>query len=310
MPKDVKVYTVDIRRRQAEDIFRRYRFKAVVHLGLMVSRRKRASVRHGVNVVGTQTLLSLCERYQIPKAVILSSANVYGPRPGNPQFLKEDTPLLGSESFYALRDLVSVDLAAQSFFWKHPEVETVILRPVHIVGRLENSVSRYLRQPVIPTVLGFDPMVQVIHEEDLVQGIHRALLPGLRGVFNLAGPGTVPLRTLLDLAGKKTFPVPGVALRAGMRLAWRMRFGAFTPPEIARIQFVSTVDDTLSREVLRFRPEHSLEETLDYLRELRLASPGPGNVLPRPRKRVDRNEGGYRFPQELDSSGSDPADIP
>ena len=224
--------------------------------------------------MGTQTLLSLCERYQIPKAVILSSANVYGPRPGNPQFLKEDTPLLGSESFYALRDPVSVDLAAQSFFWKHPEVETVILRPVHIVGRLENSVSRYLRQPIVPTVLGFDPMVQVIHEEDLVQGIHRALLPGLRGVFNLAGPGTVPLRTLLELAGKKTFPVPGAALRAGMRLAWRMRLGAFTPPEIARIQFVSTVDDTLSREVLRFRPEYSLEETLDYLSGTPTREPG------------------------------------
>ena len=214
MPKDVKVYQVDIRRRQAEDIFRRYRFKAVVHLGLLVSRRERASVRHGVNVVGTQTLLSLCERYQIPKAVILSSANVYGPRPGNPQFLKEDTPLLGSRSL-CLRDLVSVDLAAQSFFWKHPEVETVILRPVHIVGRLENSVSRYLRQPIVPTVLGFDPLVQVIHEEDLVQGIHRARLPGRRGGVNLAGPGPVPLRTLLELAGKRRSLFPALPFEPG-----------------------------------------------------------------------------------------------
>ncbi|MBC8187240.1 MAG: NAD-dependent epimerase/dehydratase family protein [Proteobacteria bacterium] len=191
-PKDVTTYQVDLRRRQAEDIFRRHRIKAVIHLGLLQSRRQRSSVRHSINVVGTQMLLSYCERYNIPKAIIVSSANVYGPRPGNPQFLKEDTPLLGSESYYALRDLVSVDMVGQSFFWKHPEVETVILRPVHIVGRLENSPSNYLRQQVVPTIMGFDPMVQLIHEEDVVQGIHRALLPGIRGVFNLAGPGTVP----------------------------------------------------------------------------------------------------------------------
>ena len=71
-----------------------------------------------------------------------------------------------------------------------------------------------------------------------------------------------------------------------------------SPHRSCRDSVVSTVDDTLSREVLRFRPEYSLEETLDYLRELRLASPGHGNVLPTPRKRVDRNAGGYRFPRD------------
>jgi len=284
-PKDVITYKVDLRRRQAEDIFRRHRIKAVIHLGILHSRRQRSAIRHSINVVGTQMLLSYCERYNIPKAVILSSANVYGPRPGNPQFLKEDTPLLGSESYYALRDLVSVDMVSQSFFWKHPEVETVILRPVHIVGRLDNSPSNYLRQSIIPTVMGFDPMMQLIHEEDVVQGIHRALIPGLRGVFNLSGPGTAPLRQVLKVAGKTALPVPLPIMNAGLRLAWRMRLSSYTPPEIQRLRYICTVDDSLARDVLRFDPKYSLEETLEYLSELRLASPGSENVIPEVRRR-------------------------
>ena len=287
-PKDVITYHLDLRRRQAEDIFRRHRIKAVIHLGLLRSRRKDSAIRHSVNVVGTQMLLSYCERYHIPKAVILSSADVYGPRPGNPQFLTEDTPLLGSESFYALRDLVSVDMVAQSFFWKHPEVETVILRPVHIVGRIENSASNYLRQSLVPTLMGFDPMVQLIHEEDLIQAIHRSLVPGIRGVFNLAGPGTAPLRQVLKVAGKRALPVPGIMMKAGLRLAWRMRLSSYTPPEMERLRYISTVDDSLARDVLRFDPKYSLEDTLEYLRELQLASPGNENVLPRVGRRNKR----------------------
>ena len=82
-----------------------------------------------------------------PKLVVLSSANVYGPRPDNPQFLTEDAPLLGGARFSEIRDLVEVDMLAQSFFWKHPETETVILRPVHILGTVQ---QRAVQLPAPP----------------------------------------------------------------------------------------------------------------------------------------------------------------
>ena len=80
-------------------------------------------------------------------------------------------------------------MLAQGFFWKHPETETVILRPVHIVGRVHNAPSNFLRLPTIPTLLGFDPMVQVIHEEDVVRAIGRALRPRAARHLQRRGPG-------------------------------------------------------------------------------------------------------------------------
>src|SRR5438270_80592 len=84
-------------------------------------------------------------------------------------------------------------LLASSFFWKQQSCETVILRPVHILGGVRNAPSNYLRLPWVPTLLGFDPMVQAIHELDVVEAIVCALTTGVRGIFNVVGPGEVPL---------------------------------------------------------------------------------------------------------------------
>ena len=104
-------------------------------------------------------------------------------------------------------------MLAQSFFWKRPETETVILRPVHILGTVRNAPSNYLRLPVVPTLLGFDPMVQVIHEEDTVRALELALRPGVRGIFNLAGPAPAPLSRIIGVLGRAALPIPHTLAR-------------------------------------------------------------------------------------------------
>src|SRR5437879_5564684 len=79
--------------------------------------------------------------------------------------------LMASQEFPAIRDLIEVDMMASSFFWKTPSIETVILRPVHILGSVHNAPSNFLRLKYVPTLLGFDPMIQVIHELDVVEAI-------------------------------------------------------------------------------------------------------------------------------------------
>ena len=174
-PKDIAHHKIDIRRKKTQDIFRQERLAAVVHLGIMHDPRVSQMEHHTWNVVGFQRLLEYVAQYDVPKLIVLSSANVYGPRPDNPQFLTEDAPLLGGAAFSEIRDLIEVDMLAQSFFWKRPETDTVILRPAHILGSVRNAPSNYLRLGAIPTLLGFDPMMQVIHQEDVVSAIVQAL---------------------------------------------------------------------------------------------------------------------------------------
>ncbi len=257
-PKDVTHYQIDSRSKKTKDVFRIEAPVAVVHLGVMHDPRTSEAEHHTWNVAGFQRLLEYTDQFSVPKLVVLSSANVYGPRPDNPQFLDENAPLLGAATFSSIRDLVDVDMLAQSFVWKRPATETVILRPTHILGAVNNAPSNYLRQSVVPTLLGYDPMVQVIHADDVVGAIVHALRKPARGVFNLAGPPPVPVSRLIELAGKSRLPVPHAVFKAGLKRLWNLRATSFPAPELDFIMYVCMVDDTRAKRELGFRAAHDL----------------------------------------------------
>jgi UDP-glucose 4-epimerase len=267
-PKDIQHHKFDIRRKKTQDVFRNQRLAAVVHLGIMHDPRVSQAEHHSWNVAGFQRLLEFCAQYDVPKLVVLSSANVYGPRPDNPQFLSEDAPLLGGAAFSEIRDLIEVDMLAQSFFWKRPETETVILRPVHILGGVRNAPSNYLRLKAIPTLLGFDPMVQVIHQDDVVGAITQALRPGVRGIFNVAGPAPLPLSRLIGHTGRPRLTIPHFLATGIIQNLWRYRVTSFPAPELDHIRYVCMVDDRRARDVLGYQPAHDIAETVRAVDDL------------------------------------------
>ena len=267
-PKDIQHHKFDIRRKKTQDVFRNQRLAAVVHLGIMHDPRVSQAEHHTWNVAGFQRLLEFCAQYDVPKLVVLSSANVYGPRPDNPQFLSEDAPLLGGAAFSEIRDLIEVDMLAQSFFWKRPETETVILRPVHILGGVRNAPSNYLRLKAIPTLLGFDPMVQVIHQDDVVSAITQALRPGVRGIFNVAGPAPLPLSRLIGHTGRPRITIPHFLATGIIQSLWRYRVTSFPAPELDHIRYVCMVDDRRARDLLGYQPGHDIVETVRAVDDL------------------------------------------
>jgi len=266
-PKDIRVYRLDIRRKRCENLFRRHHVDAVIHLNIMHDFRRPQPELHAFNVLGTQRLLEYAVRHGVRKFVFLSTANVYGARPDNPQYLTEESLLLAGEGFSEMRSLVSADMLVTSFFWKTPEVETVILRPAHILGTATNGPSAYLSLPRIPTVLGFDPMIQVIHESEVVRAIVAAVEPGRRGIYNVAGPPATPLSSLVRYLGKRTVPLPYPLLRALAQQAWQMGVAHVPPPELDFLRFPCLVDDARARRELTFVPKLSLPHTLDLLRK-------------------------------------------
>jgi UDP-glucose 4-epimerase len=261
-PKDVRHEQVDIRRKKLKDIFRAEPIEAVVHLGVMHDPRASQSEHHSWNVAGFQKLLEYVAQFDVPKLVVLSSANVYGPQPENAQFLTEDAPLLGGARFGDIRDLIEVDMLAQGFFWRHPRTETVILRPVHILGTVHNAASNFLRLPTIPTLLGFDPMIQVIHESDVVRAVRCALAQGKRGIYNVAGPDPLPLSHAIRLLGRPSLPVPYSLSKALLERLWSFRLTTFPAPELDHIRYVCMVDDRRARAVLGYAPALSVEDTV------------------------------------------------
>lgn len=262
-PKDVDHHEVDLRKARVEEAFRHGRPDALIHMGIMHDPRESFTEAHSFNVLGTHRILDLCVRHGVKKVVVLSSANVYGPSPENSNFLPEETPLMGADRFSDVRDLVELDMYAQSFMWRHPEMETVIIRPVNIVGpTVRNAPSNYLRLETPVTVMGFDPMVQLIHEEDVARAMVLALRPGVRGVFNVTGPGEVPLSAALRELGRKPIPVPHFLVRPLVRRLFEARLTSFPPDEIDHIQYLCVVDGSRAARDLGWAPRYSMRETI------------------------------------------------
>lgn len=266
-PKDIEHHLVDLRSKQARDIFRAGDVDALIHLGVMHDPRARPAELYSWNITGTTKLLEYCQAYRVPKVVLVSSSDVYGPRPDNPQFLTEDAPLLAAQRFPQMRDLVEVDHLVSTFLWRAREIETVILRPVHILGAVHNAPSNYLRIARPPVLLGFDPMVQLIHVEDVADAIALALAPGRRGIYNLVGPGEVPLSVVLRELGREPLPIPHPVARPLLSLAFRLGLSSFPVAELDFIRYVCMVDGRRAAAELGFRPGRTLRETLHAVAE-------------------------------------------
>jgi len=262
-PKDLEVHNLDIRKRKLEDLFRRGDIRAMIHMAIIHDPRLPQHEHHSFNVLGTKALLEYAGRYGVRKVVVLSSATVYGPQPGNDNFLTEESPLLGSQRFPNIRDLVEVDMYAQQYMWKSPNIDTVILRPVHVVGpSVRNAPSTYLRLLRPWTLAGFDPMVQLIHEEDTARALALSLRPGVRGVYNVCGPGELPLSAVLRELGRSPIPVPHMFARPLLDKLFQYRLAGFPSAELDHLQFLCTVDGTRAERDLGYRPAHTLRETI------------------------------------------------
>jgi len=267
-PGDIEHHQLDIRSHKAREVFR-HGIAAVVHLGVMHDPHESSEEHHDFNVVGLQKVLEYVDVYKVPKLLLLSSANVYGPRPDNPQLIREDAPLLGAGPFSDIRDLVELDMLVNAFFWRCPSTETVILRPAHILGTVKNAPSNYLRLDVVPTLLGFDPMMQVVHQRDVLQAIDLALSPGVRGIFNIGGPEPMALSKAISLLGRRAMAVPHSLAKAAVKNLFRVRLTKFPAPELDFIRYVCMVDDTKARTELGYAPAHNLEATLRAVDEER-----------------------------------------
>lgn len=262
-PKDVELFQLDLRKKKAEDVFRIHEVKAVIHMGIMHDPRMSSEEHHSFNVVGTTRVLDAVAKYGVKKVVVLSSANVYGPSPDNSNFLSEDAPLMAASRFSGVRDLIEVDMLAHGFFWRHPDIETVILRPVHIVGpTIRNAPSNYLRLRYPWVLAGFDPMLQLIHQEDAARAMVEALKPGLRGVYNVVGPGEVPLSAVLRELGRTPIPVPHPIARPLLATLFRYRLANFPPPELDHIQFLCMVDGSRWTQDVGWVPQHSMKDSI------------------------------------------------
>jgi UDP-glucose 4-epimerase len=186
---------------------------------------------HENNVTGTTNVLAACSGAGNPvrKLVFKSGAHYYGAEREDPSFFTEDMERAQPPRTPIERDVVDADGAVRDFAAKNQHVTVTVLRFADGVGSsLRTSLSHLLGLPAIPAILGFDPRLQFIHEDDLAACLEHAVRHDIPGVYNAAADGVLVLSEIADLLGKPLAPVlppwgtgfaAGVLRRARVRVA-------------------------------------------------------------------------------------------
>jgi len=195
------------------EILTRERAEAVVHAAFRTSPTPDLEMDHELETIGSLHVMNACAAAKVKRLVVASSSMLYGPRPDNPNFLTEAHPLRGHPDAHTVEDRVEMEGLLAEWRDRHSDTEVTVLRPCWIMGPTYwDHVTRFFSLPVIPMLLGYDPLMQFIHEEDCLRAFERATLNPIPGVFNVVARGVLPLSTIVRLAGKRILPLPAPVL--------------------------------------------------------------------------------------------------
>ncbi|MDQ6751745.1 MAG: NAD-dependent epimerase/dehydratase family protein [Actinomycetota bacterium] len=165
---------------------------------------------HENNVIGTMNILTACtgEDSPVRKVVFKSSAHYYGCERDDPAFFTEEMERPHPPQTPIERDIVEAEGAVHEFSRRNPDLTVTVVRFANALGAgVKTSHNRLFALPAVPTILGFDPRYQFIHEDDIVGVLEFVVRNELPGVFNGAADGVLVLSEVVALLDKLMVPV-------------------------------------------------------------------------------------------------------
>jgi UDP-glucose 4-epimerase len=176
----------------------------------------------------------------------------------------EEMPLKAPRHYRFVRDKGEVEELIVKHRRKHPETCITVLRMCSILGpTVKNFITEYLRRPVCMTLLGYDPLFQLVHENDVIEAFELAMEKDLSRAFNIVGPGVLPLTTIIKLAGRVTLPVAHPAAYPMVQAAWLAGLSPVPGPHLDYIRYLWVADGDRAYRELGFRPRHSTRDTVE-----------------------------------------------
>jgi len=230
----------------------------VVHASLSANpgRSGGRSAMKELNVIGSMQLLAACHQAAtVRRLVVKSTTAVYGSGPRDPAlFTERMEPKALAGGGYA-KDSAEIEGYVRGFARRRPDVAVTVLRYANFVGpRMDTAITRYFSLPVVPTVLGYDARVQLLHEDDALAVLELACTADAAGTYNVAADGVLLLSQAIRRAGRIAVPVPAQLTPTVARFVRGARLVDFTPEQVQFLNFGRVVDTALLADELGFRP--------------------------------------------------------
>ena len=276
-----RLYEIDLTQPGSEvrlaEVFAAEEVDTVAHLAFLASPSHASAYAHELESVGTMRVTTACRSARVRKVIQWSTTLLYGALPTNPNFLAERHALRArtKEPFFA--DKIGAEHEAQRYAAKTSGAVVTILRTAPILGpTVQNYLTRYLARKIVPTMMGFDPLMQFLHEVDAIAAFKRAIDRDAPGVFNIVADGVLPLSTVVKLSSRLGVPIPHPIARVALDAAWVAHLAEAPASFIDYLRFLCVADGDRARRELGFEAMYTTREALvDFasaqrLRDVRL----------------------------------------
>ncbi len=262
-----RAYALDLTDPKADarlaEILTAERVDTLVHLAFLPTPSHAAAWAHELESVGTRHTMVAARHAQVRKVVLWSQTVLYGAHPTNPNFLTERHPLRAArkEPFFA--DKIEAEGEVTRFAERVPGSVVTILRTAPMLGpTVQNYLTRYLSHRLVPTMMGFDPLVQLLHEIDAIAAFKLAIDRDVRGIFNIVADGVLPLSTVIKLAGRISTPIPHPLAETTVAMLWTAQLADAPPSFLKYLRFLCVADGKKAWDTMGFRPAYTTREAL------------------------------------------------
>ncbi len=257
----------DIRNPLIGKVIRNAGVDTVVHAATVTKPPKsggRATMKD-LNVIGAMQLFAVCQKAPtVRKVVLRSSSSVYGCSAKDPVKFTEEMSARRPPSGAFARDTIDIEGYIRGMGRRRPDIAVSILRMAPLIGpRLNGTISRYMTSPIIPSIVGRDARMQLLHEEDALAALERATISGPAGTFNVGADGTIMLSQAIRRAGRIEVPVPFPLFKSVGRALMGGMMREFTTEQLDYFHFGCGLDTTRMRTDLGFEPRWTTVQAFD-----------------------------------------------
>lgn len=230
----------------------------LVHTAFLAYPSHSRSWAHELEAIGSLYVMNAAADSGVKKVVLTSSTAVYGASPKNPAFLVEDSPLRGARDSRWVTDRVAVEKDLARLAKDCPHIVTTSLRFGMTVGpTIRNFYTKMLTPQVVPTVMGYDPLMQYLHEDDAIAALLLAVREDHRGAYNIVGEGTLYYSDVVRLGGKLSVPVPHLMGYALADTFFNVQLSVVPGSFLDYFRYGWVADSAKARHKLGFMPQYT-----------------------------------------------------
>ncbi|MEN8235666.1 MAG: SDR family oxidoreductase, partial [Actinomycetota bacterium] len=262
----------DVRDPGLVDLLTEHAVDVVVHLAAIVSPGKKPDreLEHSIDVGGTRNVLEASLAAGVGKVVVSSSGAAYGYHADNPEWIDEDDALRGNPEFaYSDHKRLVEEMLAE---WRaeHPEMKQLVFRPGTILGAgTRNQITDLFDRSFVLGIRGSETPFVFIWDRDVVACLRRGVETDATGIYNLAGDGAMPLRSIAAAMGKRYIEIPAGVVRAALGVMKGLGVTQYGPEQVNFLRYRPVLSNRRLKEELGYSPQKTTEETFAFFLESR-----------------------------------------